>query len=133
MDKEILKIALNTKNFSFLDNHTHSTKLKNPTCGDEIKIYLIVKKRKIIDFKYEEKSCLYCQASASLLAKNIKNKSTNKIEFLLKESNKLFGNKKVTSSKEWKNFLKIMNKNNILRKECLLLPIKATLKALKIK
>ena len=133
MDKEILKIALNTKNLSFLDNHTHSTKLKNPTCGDEIKIYLIVKKRKIIDFKYEEKSCLYCQASASLLAKNIKNKSTNKIEFLLKESNKLFGNKKVTSSKEWKNFLKIMNKNNILRKECLLLPIKATLKALKIK
>ena len=39
MDKEILKIALNTKNLSFLDNHTHYKRLKNSTCGDEIKIY----------------------------------------------------------------------------------------------
>ena len=45
MNKEILKIALNTENLSFLENHTHSTKLKNSTCGDEIKIYLIVKNK----------------------------------------------------------------------------------------
>ena len=131
MNKEILKIALNTENLSFLDNHTHSTKLKNSTCGDEIKIYLIVKNRKITDFKYQGESCIYCQASASLLSRNVKNKTTNKIEFLLKQANNLFQNKNIHSNKEWKNFLKIMNKSNILRKECLLLPIKATLKALK--
>tara|TARA_B100000029_G_scaffold491782_1_gene552361 strand:- start:1507 stop:1929 length:423 start_codon:yes stop_codon:yes gene_type:complete len=131
MNKEILKIALNTKNLSFLENHTHSTKLKNSTCGDEIKIYLILKNGKITNFKYEGESCLYCQASASLLSRNIKNKSINKIEFLLRESGNLFENKKITSNNEWKKFLKIMNKSNALRKECLLLPIKATLKALK--
>ena len=131
MDKEILKIALNTGNLSFLDNYTHSTKLKNSTCGDEIKIYLIVRNEKITHFKYEGESCIYCQASASLLSRNAKNKSVSKIPALLKEARNLFKNKKITSKKEWKNFLKIMNKNNILRKECLLLPIKATLKALK--
>ena len=51
MDKEILNIALNSKNLSFLPNHTHYTKLKNKACGDEIKIYLIVKKGKIVNFK----------------------------------------------------------------------------------
>ena len=131
MDKEILKIALNTENLSFLDKHTHSTKLKNSTCGDEIKIYLIVKNRKITHFKYEGESCIYCQASASLLSRNAKNKSVNKISALLEEANNLFENKKIDSKREWKSFLKIMNKGNVIRKECLLLPIKATLKALK--
>ena len=131
MDKEILKIALNTENLSFLNKHTHSTKLKNSTCGDEIKIYLIVKNRKITHFKYEGESCIYCQASASLLSRNAKNKSVNKISELLEESNNLFENKKIDSKREWKSFLKIMNKGNVIRKECLLLPIKATLKALK--
>ena len=131
MDKEILKIALNTENLSFLDKHTHSTKLKNSTCGDEIKIYLIVKNRKITHFKYEGESCIYCQASASLLSRNAKNKSVNKISALLEEASNLFENKKIDSKREWKSFLKIMNKGNVIRKECLLLPIKATLKALK--
>ena len=131
MNKEILKIALNTENLSFLENHTHSTKLKNSTCGDEIKIYLIVKNKKITDFKYQGESCIYCQASASLLSRNVKNKTVSRIEILLKQADNLFKNKKIHSNKEWENFLKIMNKSNILRKECLLLPIKATLKALK--
>ena len=131
MDKEILKIALNTKNLSFLNNYTHYTKLKNSTCGDEVKIYLIVKKGKIIDFKYEGESCVYCQASASLLSRSVKNKPINKIKVFLKEAENLFENKRTESNKDMIKFLKIMNKSNILRKDCLLLPLKATLKALK--
>tara|TARA_B000000532_G_C18492071_1_gene244990 strand:+ start:61 stop:459 length:399 start_codon:yes stop_codon:yes gene_type:complete len=131
MDKEIIKIASKTENYSFLKNYTHCKKLKNSTCGDEIKIYLIVKKGKIIKLKYEGECCIYSQASASLLSRNVKNKSSNNIEFLLKSSIELFQNKKVQLDKELKSFLRIMNKTNILRKECLLLPLKATLKALR--
>tara|TARA_Y100000768_G_C23473094_1_gene449039 strand:- start:94 stop:492 length:399 start_codon:yes stop_codon:yes gene_type:complete len=131
MDKKIIKIASKTENHSFLNNHTHFKKLKNSTCGDEIKIYLIVKKGKIIKLKYEGECCIYTQASASLLSRNIKNKSSSNIEFLLKTSIELFQNKKVHLDKEWKSFLHIMIKSNILRKECLLLPLKATLKALR--
>ena len=74
IDKEIIKIASNTENHGVLDNHTHSSKLKNPICGDEMKIYLIVKNDTIINFKYECESCIYCQASVSLLSRNAKNK-----------------------------------------------------------
>ena len=131
MNKEILRIALNTENLSSLDNCTHYTKLKSSICGDEIKIYLIVKGNKITNFKYRGEICIYCQASASLLSRNIKNTNKKKIKLLLDKSNNSFKKKKTQSNKDWKSFLKIMNKNNVIRKECLLLPIKATLKALK--
>ena len=42
-----------------------------------------------------------------------------------------FNNENIPSISEFKKLLKIMNKSNIQRKNCLLLPIKATLKAIK--
>ena len=75
INKEIIKIASNTENHGVLDNYTHFSKLKNAICGDEMKVYLIVENNKIIDFKYECESCIYCQASVSLLSRNAKNKS----------------------------------------------------------
>ena len=131
MNKGILKIALNTKNLSFLQNYTHSTKLKNSICGDEIKIYLILKNGKIYNFKYEGESCIYCQASASLLSRIAINKKIKEVILILNKSDDFFKNDKICVKKEWKKFLKIMNKTNIPRKECLMLPVKATLKALK--
>tara|TARA_B100000945_G_C19912964_1_gene381542 strand:- start:83 stop:496 length:414 start_codon:yes stop_codon:yes gene_type:complete len=132
INKEILKIALNTQNLSNLSNCTHSSKLRNSYCGDEIKIYMNLKNGKVIDFKYEGESCIYSQASASLLAKTIKNKNINLIKKLIDKANKGFQDKNNKPiNKQWKSFLKLMNKNNLDRKNCLLLPLKATLKALK--
>ena len=130
IDKEIIKIASNTDNHGVLNNHTHSSKLKNAICGDEMKIYLIVKDDKIIDFKYECESCVYCQASVSLLSRNAKNKSIEKVKNFAKQAKNCFEKNTKSLDKEWEEFDKIMNKNNISRKECLLLPINAALDAL---
>jgi len=51
IDKELIKIASNTENFGLINKYTHFSKLKNPICGDEMKIYLIVEKNKITKFK----------------------------------------------------------------------------------
>ena len=69
MDLEILKIASDNDNNKSIQNCTHHSKLKNPLCGDEIQINLIIKENKITDFGYQGKSCIYCQASVSLLSK----------------------------------------------------------------
>jgi len=130
IDKEIIKIASNTDNHGVLNNHTHSSKLKNAICGDEMKIYLIVKDDKIIDFKYECESCVYCQASVSLLSRNTKNKSIEKVKNFAKQAKNCFEKNTKSFDKEWEEFDKIMNKNNISRKECLLLPINTALDAL---
>ena len=75
MDLRILEIASNTKNNKVLDKHTHKSKSKNPICGDEMEISLIIKNDKVIDMGYQCKSCVYCQASVSLLSHTIKNKN----------------------------------------------------------
>ena len=69
MDLEILKIASNTENNKIIKDCTHKAKHKNPICGDEMEISLKIKIIKLVDFGYQCKSCVYCQASVSLIIK----------------------------------------------------------------
>tara|TARA_Y100000816_G_C25614145_1_gene328310 strand:- start:69 stop:476 length:408 start_codon:yes stop_codon:yes gene_type:complete len=132
IDKEIFEIASRTENYGFLDNYSHVYNLKSSVCGDSIKIYLQVKANKIIKMKYEGNFCIYCNASASLLANITKNKTVKETVKFINSSKDLFSSpiKFKIKNKNWKDFKKIMNKDNIIRKECLLLPLKTLLKAL---
>ncbi len=113
MNLDILKIASDTKNHKKLDDCTHKSKHKNPLCGDEMEVGVKIKKNKILDFAYQCKSCIYCQASASVLSKFSINKTDEKFP------------------KDLKKFEILFNKKNLARKECILLPFKALAKALK--
>ena len=130
IDKEIIRIASNTENHGVLDNHTHFSKLKNSICGDDMNIYLIVENNKITNFKYECESCIYCQASVSILSRKVKNKLIEKVKNFAQQANGCFDKSVNSFGKEWKEFDKIMTKNNISRKECLLLPINTMFDAL---
>ena len=130
IDKEIIKIASNTENHGVLDNHTHFSKLKNSICGDEMKVYLIVVNEKIVNFKYQCESCIYCQASVSLLSRKVKNKLIKEVKNFTEQAKNSFEKKTKSFDKEWEEFDKIMTRNNISRKECLLLPLNTTLDAL---
>jgi len=131
MDLEILKIASNTDNHKVLKIHTHNSKLKNPICGDEMHVSVKVVKDNIVDFGYQCKSCVYCQASVSLLSRNSINKTILHVKNLLKVAETFFEKENAVFPKEWSIFNKIFNKKNISRKECLLLPFKTLTKALK--
>mgnify|MGYP000326965318 FL=1 len=132
MDLRILEIASNTENNKVLDNFTHKFKSKNSICGDEMEISLVVKNDKVIDMGYQCKSCVYCQASVSLLSQKIKNKNLQEIKKFVISCENIFENTKTLFEKNWKDFLELFNKKNISRKECLLLPIRTIQKALKI-
>ena len=90
-----------------------------------------MKNQKISDIGYQCKSCIYCQASASLLSKLSINQSLEKIKEINSFVGKFFKNTNLKFSKEWKQFEKLFNKKNISRKECILLPFKTLTKALK--
>ena len=130
MDLEILNIASNTDNHKVLNDHTHHSKLKNPICGDEIQVSVKVVKDKIVDFGYQCKTCIYCQASVSLLSRNSINKKILHINNLLNITETFYEKEGGSFPKEWSVFNKIFNKKNISRKECLLLPFKTLAKAL---
>ncbi len=132
MDLRILEIASNTENNKVLENFTHQSKNKNPLCGDEMEISLIVKDNVVKDMGYQCKSCIYCQASVSLLSRKIKDKKIEEIKSFVTSGENLFENVKDTLEKHWRDFKEILDKKNIARKECLLLPLRTVLKALKI-
>jgi nitrogen fixation NifU-like protein len=132
MDLRILEIASNTENNKVIDNFTHHSKNKNPICGDEMEISLVVKNDTVIDMGYQCKSCVYCQASVSLLSQKIRNKNIKEIKDFIISCENIFENTKIVIEKNWKDFLELFDKKNITRKECLLLPLRTVLKALKI-
>ena len=132
MDLRILEIASCTENNKELDHFTHQSKNKNMICGDVLEISLIVKNNVVTDMGYQCKSCVYCEASVSLLSQKIKNKNLTEIKEFIQNAEKMFDNVKVSLGSNWKDFKKLLDKKNISRKECLLLPLKTVLKALKI-
>ena len=132
MDLRILEIAAHTENNKVVENYTHKSKHKNPLCGDEMEISLIVKEDVVKDMGYQCKSCIYCQASVSLLSRKIKEKKVDDIKKFINVGEQLFEDAKVSMEKNWKDFKEILDKKNLSRKECLLLPLRTIAKALKI-
>ena len=133
MDLRILEIASHTENHKVLENYTHKSKHKNPLCGDEMEISLVVKNEIVKDMAYQCKSCVYCQASVSLLSRKIREKQINQIMTFISHGEKLFNDIKIGIDSEWNSFREILNKKNITRKECLLLPLRTVQKALENK
>ena len=125
MNLEILKIASNTKNFKDIKKYTHYSKSKNPLCGDEIHIKLVINNQKITDFGYQGKSCIYCQATASILSNKIVNYKILTVNELCDYANTYFNENQRNLSKEWKFLSKLLSQKNASRKECILLPFNA--------
>ena len=136
MDLKIIEIASHTENQKVIKNYTQQSKNKNPLCGDEMEISLIVKDNIVEDIGYQCKSCIYCQASVSLLSRFVMQTPIEKITVFLSQASSFFDesfeNLKKINIKGIEDFKNIMNSKNISRKECLLLPFKTLSKALKL-
>ena len=132
INKEIIRIASNTSNVGLNNKYSHKISLKNKLCGDKITLELIVTKQKIISMKYETESCIYCEASASLLSKKIKklNIQTIKNDFI--NLKKILKKMEIKIPKKFADFKKLYNSDNFNRYNCLFLPFDAVLKALKL-
>ena len=132
INNEIIKIASNTSNVGLKNDYTYKSSKKNSICGDFIKLELVVKKSKINSMRYETESCIYCNASASLMAKQIRGLSIIKVK---KDLNKLksFSEdlKTFQIPNRFKKFQSLLKKTSTNRLNCILLPLDAVLKALK--
>ena len=116
MDLKILEIASHTENNKVLNNYTHRSKHKNPLCGDVMEISLIVKNETIKDIGYQCKSCVYCQASISLLSRKIKEKKIEEVKKFIDVGEHLFDDVKLSIEKQWKDFKEILIKKIFLEK-----------------
>jgi nitrogen fixation NifU-like protein len=101
-----------------------------------MEISLIVKDNIVQDMGYQCKSCVYCQASVSLLSRWVMQTPIEKISDFVSKAEYFFDENfdhlKKINIKDLKHFKEIMNSENISRKECLLLPFKTLSKALNL-
>ena len=132
INKEIIKLASNTANVGLKNEYSHKISLKNSTCGDKIILELIADKKKISSMKYETVSCVYCEASASLLSRKIKNIKLKDIKNDFVTLKKISNKKNIKIPKRLSDYKKLLNSDNINRFKCIFLPIDAVLKALKL-
>ena len=132
INKEIIRIASNTSNAGLNNEYSHKISLKNKLCGDKITLELVVQKKKILSMKYETESCIYCEASASLLSKKIKKFNIQTIKTDFKNLKNISKNGKFKIPKKFSDFNKLFNSDNFNRFNCIFLPFDAVIKALKL-
>jgi nitrogen fixation NifU-like protein len=132
ISKEIIRIASRTSNVGLNNEYSHKTSLNNKLCGDKITLELIVLKKKIMSMKYETESCVYCEASASILSKNIKKFNLQTIKKEFRNLKKICRNKEFKIPKKFTDFNKLFNSDNFHRYNCIFLPFDAVIKALKL-
>ena len=132
INDEIIKLASNTSNVGLNNNYSHKVSLKNSFCGDKITLEIIASKKKINSMKYETESCVYCEASASLLSQKIKNLDIKDIKNDFITLKRICKNKNIKIPNKYSVFKKLLNSDNINRFKCIFLPFDAVIKALKL-
>ena len=125
---EIIKIASDTSNSGIKKNSDHIATLKNKICGDKITIEIEIFNNKIQEMSYETDSCIFCQASASLLAKIVKKSNIEKVRSDVQEISSSYKGKKIVLKKKYKPFKKLFQQKYKERFNCILLPFNALLK-----
>jgi len=132
ISKDIIKIASNTSNFGLNNKYSHKISLKNKLCGDKITLELIVLKKKILSMKYETESCVYCEASASLLSNKIKELNIQTIKNEFNNLKNISKDNEFKIPKKFADFNKLFSSDNFNRYNCIFLPFDAVIKALKL-
>ena len=126
---EIIKIASDTSNCGIKKNSEYMATCKNKICGDKITIEIEIFNNKIQKMSYETESCIFCQASASLLSKIIKRSNIGSLRNDVYEITKSYNKKKILLKKKYKPFRKLFQQKYKERFNCILLPFNALLKA----
>ena len=129
---KIIKIASNTQYAGLKNIYTHKSSLKNTTCGDKISLELVANKTKINSIRYKTESCILCEASASLLANKMKHYSIKNIKKDINRLKEKIVNKDYKIPLKFKEFKHLVDKNNLNRVSCVILPLEALLKAFKL-
>ena len=132
ISEEIIKIASNTTNVGLKKKYSHKISLKNSICGDKITLGIIADKKKITSMNYETESCVYCEASASLLSRKIKNFNIKDLKHDFVALKKISIKRDDKFPKKYSEFKKLLNSDNLNRLKCIFLPFDAVIKALKL-
>ncbi len=73
------------RNFGTLPDASHLAQGHNPLCGDHLSVALKVEEGKIAAIAFEGESCAICKASASMMTAQVKGRTTEESEQMIRE------------------------------------------------
>ncbi len=83
--EQILQHYHNPSNNGIIENATHSSSRNNPTCGDKMRIDMIIKDDIINEISFSGEGCAISQATASMLTEQLKGEKIEKLLNMTKE------------------------------------------------
>ena len=128
INPEIIKIASDTSNCGIKKSSNLTATSKNKICGDKITIEIEIFNNKIEKMSYETESCIFCQASASLLSKLIRKSNIENLRNDINEISMSHRSKKIVLKRKYKPFRKLFQQKYKQRFNCILLPFNTLLK-----
>ena len=132
INPKIIKIVSNTQYVGLKNIYTHKSSAKNRLCGDKISLELVANKTKINSIRYKTESCVLCEASASLLANKMRHYLIKNVKKDIDKLKRTIINKDYKIPLKFKEFRDLIDKNNLNRVNCIILPLEALLKAFKL-
>ena len=132
--EKILSLAAKSKNIVALKDFNRSFDMRNPMCGDEVKVRIKLVETKIIDISAVVRGCALCEASAGLVVELFKNKDIPDENFLEEFFSWLENAERNLSDQlpiEMKIFEPIREIKN--RHKCITMPFEATYRSIDLK
>ena len=132
--EKILSLAAKNKNITALKDFNRSFDMRNPMCGDEVKVRIKLVETKIIDISAVVRGCALCEASAGLVVELFKNKDIPDENFLeeffswLENAERNLSNQLPIEMKIFEPIREIKN-----RHKCITMPFEATYRSIDLK
>ena len=132
--EKILSLAAKNKNIVALKDFNRSFDMRNPMCGDEVKVRIKLVETKIIDISAVVRGCALCEASAGLVVDLFKNNDVPDEKFLEEFFSWLENAEKNLSDQlpiEMEIFEPIREIRN--RHKCITMPFEATYRSIDLR
>ena len=132
--EKILSLAAKNKKTIALKDFNRSFEMRNPMCGDEVKVRIKLVETKIIDISAVVRGCALCEASAGLVVDLFKNNDVPDEKFLKEFFSWLENAEKNLSDQlpiEMEIFKPIREIRN--RHKCITMPFEATYRSIDLR
>ncbi len=132
--EKILSLAAKNKKTIALKDFNRSFEMRNPMCGDEVKVRIKLVETKIIDISAVVRGCALCEASAGLVVDLFKNNDVPDEKFLKEFFSWLENAEKNLSDQlpiEMEIFEPIREIRN--RHKCITMPFEATYRSIDLR
>ena len=132
--EKILSLAAKNKKTIALKDFNRSFEMRNPMCGDEVKVRIKLVETKIIDISAVVRGCALCEASAGLVVDLFKNNDVPNEKFLEEFFSWLENAEKNLSDQlpiEMEIFEPIREIRN--RHKCITMPFEATYRSIDLR